>query len=118
MTKRTPEDHLTAINLIEMNETRDYLQRGRAFNGREDAELLDLWVASFEKLFATRGPELKLMVDDIQAELRLRKIELPADRIRSILEKTTAEYDGHDERWADLDLKLDEALRASNKPKN
>jgi hypothetical protein len=118
MTERTPEDDITAIGLIEMNETRDYLERGRAFSGREDVELLDLWVASFEKLFAMRGPQLKLMVDDIQAELRLRKIELPADRVSAILKETTAEYDAHPDRWDDLDRKLDEVLKDSKKPKN
>jgi hypothetical protein len=84
--------------------------------------VLDLWVAAFEKLFATRKSEAKLMVDDIQVELWLRKLEPPADRVRAILEKTNAEMlqpgAENDARWADLDRQFDEVLSALSKPKN
>jgi hypothetical protein len=65
---------------------------------------------------------LKLMVDDIQAELRLRKLELPADRIMTILKKTRAEAlepsAENDARWAELESKFEEALSGLSKPKN
>jgi hypothetical protein len=114
---------VTAMHLVEMNETRDYVARGRAFEGREDTELIDLWVAAFEKLFITRGPEAKLMVDDIQAELRLRKIEPPEDRIpKTILEKMDAEMSApgaeNDPRWDALERKHFQVLAELKKPKN
>jgi hypothetical protein len=126
MTKRTkkPKDDpaFTALGLVEMDETSDYVARGRAFKGREDAEVIDLWVAAFEKLFATRTAEARLMVEDLQAELRLRKIESPADRIRTILEKTEAEMFApgaeNDKRWDDIERKFQQALAGLKKPKN
>jgi hypothetical protein len=122
-TKKPKDDPaLTAMHLVEMNETRDYVARGRAFKGLQDAEAIDLWVAAFEKLFVTRTAEAKLMVNDIQAELRLRKIEPPADRIRTILEKTAAEMyqpgAENDPRWDSLERKFEQALAGLKKPKN
>jgi hypothetical protein len=109
-------------SLIEMDETSDYVARGRAFKGREDVEVLDLWVAAFEKLFATRTAEAKLMVNDLQAELQLRKIEPPEDRIKTILEKTTAEMFApgaeNDKRWDDLERKFKKVLAGLKKRKN
>jgi hypothetical protein len=127
MTRRTkkPKDDpaLTALGLVEMDETSDYVARGRAFKGREDAEVIDLWVAAFEKLFITRGPEAKLMVDDLQAELRLRKIEPPEDRIpKTIREKMDAEMFApgaeNDPRWDALERKFLQVLAGLKKPKN
>jgi hypothetical protein len=126
MTRRTkkPKDDpaVTAASLIEMDETSDYVARGRAFEGREDTEVIDLWVAAFEKLFITRGPEAKLMVGDLQAELRLRKLEPPEDRIKTILEKTAAEMyqpgAENDPRWDALERKHLQVLAGLKKPKN
>ena len=105
-----------------MDETSDYVARGRAFKGREDAEVIDLWVAAFEELFATRTAEAMLMVGDLQAELRLRKINSPEDRIKTILEKTAAEMyqpgAENDPRWGDLERKFEQALAGLKKPKN
>jgi hypothetical protein len=122
-TKKPKDDPaLTALGLVEMDETSDYVARGRAFKGREDAEVIDLWVAAFEKLFATRTAEARLMVEDLSAELRLRKIEPPADRIRTILEKTAAEMyqpgAENDPRWDSLERKFEQALAGLKKPKN
>ena len=125
MAKRTnrPEDDqaVTAASLVEMDETRDYIARGRAFKGREDVEVLDLWVAAFENLFATRTAGARLMVDDLQAELRLRKIKPPEDRIKTILEKTTAEMfepgAEKDKRWDDLERKFQKGSCWAEKPK-
>jgi hypothetical protein len=122
-TKKPKEDPaFTALGLVQMDETSDYVARGRAFKGREDAEVIDLWVAAFEKLFATRTAEAMLMVDDLQAELRLRKIEPPADRIKTILEKTEAEMfepgAENDKRWNDIERKFEQALAGLKKPKN
>jgi hypothetical protein len=122
-TKKPKDDSaVTAMHLVEMNETRDYVARGRTFKGLQDADAIDMWVAAFEKLFVVRTPEVKLMVDDIQAELRLRKLEPPADRIRTILEKSRAESlkpsAANDARWADLERKFEEALSGLTKPKN
>jgi len=122
-TKKSKDDPAaTAVHLIEMNQTRDYVARGRAFECREDTEVIDLWVAAFEKLFATRTAEARLMVDDLQAELRLRKIEPPEDRIRTILEKTKAEMFGpdaeNDPRWDDLESEFEQVLAGLKKPKN
>jgi hypothetical protein len=126
MTRRTkkPKDDpaLTALGLVEMDETSDYVARGRAFKGREDAEVIDLWVAAFEKLFATRTAEAMLTVSDLQAELRLRKIEPPEDRIKTILEKTAAEMHQpgaeNDPRWDDLKRKFERVLAGLKKRKN
>jgi hypothetical protein len=123
-TKRPKDDPaVTAMHLVEMDETSDYVARGRAFKGPQDAEVIDLWVAAFEKLFITRGPEAKLMVDDIQAELRLRKIEPPEDRIpKTILKKMDAEMFApgaeNDARWDALERKFEQALAGLKKPKN
>jgi hypothetical protein len=41
-----------------MNETRDYLARGRRLVGSSDHELQDVWVAAFERWFEQRTREM------------------------------------------------------------
>jgi hypothetical protein len=66
-----------------MNETREYVLRGRALAEWSDAEVQDLWVATFERWFGERTTEHQRNNDDAAAELRHRKLEPPYDRVKA-----------------------------------
>jgi hypothetical protein len=103
-----------------LNETRDYLERGRALKSISDAEALDTWVATFEQWFEKSTKETVRNMDDAAAELRLRKLDLPEDRVRAKIDLLSAEIKrrGPDARSDILDQRIDEFLAAYEKPKN
>lgn len=103
-----------------LNEMRDYLERGRALQGVTDSDALDVWVASFERWFEMRTAESSLNMDDAAAELRLRNLDLPEERVRSKIDILSAEIRrrGPDATSEVLDRRIDEFLAEYDKPKN
>jgi hypothetical protein len=75
-----------------MNETQDYLVRGRAFSALKDDQLKADWKNAFERSSASREPSDARITDDLAAELRLRKLEPPVEEIsQEIWQKMHAE---------------------------
>jgi len=68
-----------------MEETRSYVERGRALKDHSDSAVADIWVATVERWFEARTSETQRQMDDASAELRLRDIKEPADRVASLL---------------------------------
>jgi len=75
-----------------MDQTHDYLARGRVFLALEDDQLRADWERAFERAFATREPLDVRKMDDLSAEARLRKLELP-EISEEILQKIQAEQE-------------------------
>jgi hypothetical protein len=112
-----------AIELLhhaQMNETRDYLERGRGLEQHTDEELKAVWAAIFEKHFAEPTKESARNMNDAGAELRLRNIDLPVERVQETFDALQAEIKkaGPDVPSKSLDEEIDEFLEARKKPKN
>src|SRR5207302_1335968 len=79
---------LTASMLqsAEMDETAQYLARGRQFAALEEEDLGRRWTAAFKLLFATGAEGALLLSNDLSAELRLRGVALPFDTVSAEME--------------------------------
>jgi hypothetical protein len=67
-----------------MKELENYLQRGRPLKGTTDEELKRIWVTQVKTFSAAvlRGFSFtRRELDDAQAELGLRKLDLPSDEV-------------------------------------
>ena len=112
-----------AIELLhhaQMIETRDYLERGRALASQTVDEIKSVWVAMFERWFDEKTAENRRNMDDAAAELRLRDLEPPYDRVKAKTDELQAEIKrlGPDAFSEELDEEIDEFLEARKKPKN
>jgi hypothetical protein len=105
---------------VQMNETRDYLSRGRCFENSGDAELQELWVVAFRRFFAERSLESRDEMSDAAAELNLRSLEPPLDRVEDLTQKLLSELNrrGPDASSESLERTNEEFLEARSKPKN
>jgi hypothetical protein len=59
-----------------------YLERGRVHENCGDDELMDVWVSAFELWFETRSGHTGRDMDDVAAEIRLRRLNIPYDRVK------------------------------------
>ena len=112
-----------AIELLQhaqMKETQDYVGRGRALASQTDDEVESVWVAMFERWFDEKTAENRRNMDDASAELRLRDLEPPYDRVKAKTDELQAEIKrlGPDAFSEGLDEEIDEFLEARKKPKN
>jgi hypothetical protein len=104
----------------QMNETTDYLQRGRELAHLSDADVADTWVTRFKAWFAEKSPAATRDMDDAAAELRLRDLPIPEERVQSEVSSLQAKIRklGPDAKSASLDAAIDEFLSARAQPKN
>jgi hypothetical protein len=68
-----------------MEETRSYVQRGRALKDSVDGDVLDLCVAKVERWFYDRSEQNLQSMNDTMAELRLRGLNMPEDRLEPLI---------------------------------
>jgi hypothetical protein len=96
-----------------MNETRAYIERGRRLERFSDQDVLDAWVAAFEREDARN-------MEDAAAELRLRGIEEPHERVRPKIDVLKAEIErlAPDAQPEGLDQRIKDFLAALRGPKN
>jgi hypothetical protein len=111
---------IESLQHAQMNQTRDYAERGRALASLTDDEVKSVWVAMFETWFDKKTPENARNMDDAAAELRLRDLEPPYDRVKAKTDELQAEIKkaGPDVPSKSLDEEIDEFLEARKKPKN
>jgi hypothetical protein len=74
-----------------MDETQSYLERGRSLESTSETALKDIWETRFKAAFKSRRPDDFESLDDASAELRLRNIEAPFDRVQVELEDAQEE---------------------------
>jgi hypothetical protein len=108
------------LHHAQMNETRDYLARGRSLAGSNDSQILDVWVVTFEVWFERRTDEARRNMDDAAAEIRLRNLEYPYDRVKAQVETLQAAIKrlGPNAPSESLDRAEAEFFAARSKPKN
>ena len=124
MTKRRRRDDADALaeSYLQhelMNETKDYLDRGRRFKLLAVTELNEKWVIVFRRFTAHDRTPIGEM-DDLAAELRLRGLDPPYDRVRSEMSKLQDEIKrlGPDAPSDRLDERIARFLAEHKKAKN
>jgi hypothetical protein len=83
MKKRGHDPNLIALAMIEsdlMEQTKNYLEGGRKFESLPVDRLKDKWVTAFKEWRKTGNSK---EVNDTYAELRLRNIEPPFERVQA-----------------------------------
>jgi hypothetical protein len=123
--KRTADEKgddlaIEQLQHAQMKETRDYVERGRGLASQTDDEVKSVWVAMFERWFDEKTAENRRNMDDASAELRLRDLEPPYDRVKAKTDELQAEIKrlGPDAFSEEFDEEIDEFLEARKKPKN
>jgi hypothetical protein len=103
-----------------LEQTRDYLTRGRRFERLRIDQLNEEWAKAFRQFVRRQiGPYVRDM-DDAGAELRLRGEEFPTHLVMSEVEQLKAAIQrvGPISLSAEFDRKIDEFIRDMNKPKH
>ena len=103
-----------------LEQTRDYLTRGRHFERLRLDRLNEEWAKAFRQFVTQRiGPHLRDM-DDAGAELRLRGEEFPTYLVTAEVEQLRAAVQriGPFFPSAEFDRKVDEFIRDLGKPKH
>jgi hypothetical protein len=66
-----------------MERVRKYLYEGRRFETLSIGDLRSEWISAFDRcLVSQTAPESRKLVDDLQAEMEVRKIEPPFDEAK------------------------------------
>jgi hypothetical protein len=103
-----------------LEQTRDYLTRGRRFERLRIDQLNEEWAKAFRQFVRWQiGPYVRDM-DDAGAELRLRGEEFPTHLVTAEVEqlRATIQRVGPISPSAEFDRKIDEFIRDMNKPKH
>lgn len=103
-----------------MSETRAYVERGRAFEAISSDEILDTWIAMFERWFGERTAAHARDMNDLAAEIRLRGLEVPYESVGDKARVLQAELLSRaaEEDYLKLDCKIDDFFDARRRPKN
>jgi hypothetical protein len=83
MSEREDDEANAFLDHVAMEETRDYLERGRRFSGESTENIKQLWTNAFKQWFAKRTAESQREFDDLAAELRLRSAEPPYETVEA-----------------------------------
>ena len=103
-----------------LEQTRDYVTRGRRFERLRIDQLNEEWAKAFRQFVRRQiGPYVRDM-DDAGAELRLRGEEFPTHLVTSEVEQLRAivQRVGPISPSAEFDRKIDEFIKDMNKPKH
>jgi hypothetical protein len=74
-----------------MEETRAYVERGRVLKDLNDQDIMNICVAAVERWFGDRSDKNQREMDDVAAEIRLRGLEMPEERLKPLTEKMREE---------------------------
>lgn len=118
MKKRGHDPRLIADAMIAsdlMEQTKNYLERGRKFESLTVDQLKDKWVMDF-KMWRNTGNSKEM--DDTYAELRLRDIEAPFERVQAERAAMIDEIKQDRPDNPGILAKIEKFLEAFKKPRN
>jgi hypothetical protein len=88
MEKFDGQDEVSEIALVEeflqhalMKESADYARRGVSYASALVSDINDQWTAAFQAVFTQQQQHRIREMDDLAAELRIRGLEPPYDRV-------------------------------------
>jgi hypothetical protein len=121
MSSKDEDDMAVLANALvqnaHMNETHDYVTRGRHFGELDIEELNARWVTAFRGLFVNHDLDQRRDFNDADAEFRLRPSEPPHDMVRSELAAMTEALRANPTS-VDLSQALGDLFRDIDKRKN
>jgi hypothetical protein len=119
------DDHTNAmvdafLQHTQMEETQQYLSRGREFKTISEAELKLRWAEAFRRWCKAHSPGHVRKLDDLSAELRLRGLEPPEDSVKVELsmmrEEIQHEYKSDPDWQEEIAKRIAEFREAMDKP--
>ena len=103
-----------------MEETAQYLSRGRQFRTTSEVELKLRWAEALRRWIRTHSPGNVRQLDDLSAELRLRGMGPPEDSVKaelsSMVEEIRRDYESDPECLEDIATRIAEFRMAMDKP--
>jgi hypothetical protein len=82
-----PEDFWSSVTEDRMERTRRYVEEGRQFKSLEDADLKSQWINAWRKRAASPANlDIGKLADDLEAEMEIRKIDPPRDKVKAEIE--------------------------------
>jgi hypothetical protein len=101
-----------------VEQRRDYLDRGRRFAKLDGVQLSENWITAVRNWLARKDQTSELMMDDLTAELRLRGFDPPYDAVKPELASRFAKIDETAQKKAGKALarRIGTFLRDSDKP--
>src|SRR5271165_4253375 len=93
-----------------VEQTQDYLARGRRFAALDVGQLSEDWIIAVRSWLACKDREREQMMDDLTAELQLRRSEPPYDAVKQELAARFALIEGADQAKAGTQLAQEVAL--------
>jgi hypothetical protein len=81
-TDKANDEMFTYMRHIQMNELKDYLDRGRRFGGAVTSELNEKWIFAFRRFVASEAKMETREMEDVSAELRLRGLDVPYEAVK------------------------------------
>jgi hypothetical protein len=97
-----------------MDETRDYLARGRRFETLSSDQLNDEWERAFRSWFSRRDDPREM--NDCDAELRLRNVEPPYERVERELKQMHKEIMNEEPHNTAVRAKIAKFLDSKDNP--
>ena len=101
-----------------MRETEVYLGRGRTFASTAIDEIRLRWIAAFKAWFHSRTEDNLREMNDLEAELRLRGVEPPYEKVGPELEAMRAEIERAGPRNPSVERAIQEFRASLSTPKN
>ena len=101
-----------------MDEAEAYLKRGRTYAGLTANELNERWTAAYRLWFRARSSENQIVVDDLGAELALRRLLPPYKTVAAELAEAQAEIIAEGPRNPNLRRRIQDYLDKKDGPKN
>ena len=83
------------LRAAQMDQAQSYLERGRQLRELCDADLKEIWVEAFDRWFESRSTRTGRIMDDVAAEIRLRGLNMPYDRVKSKIDRLKENVDRH-----------------------
>lgn len=103
----------------QMEQTQSYISRGCCFSSLEDNELLERWAEATRAWYRSFGASDSREADDLSAEIKLRKLAVPNDRLSIDLEIVRREMERNFERGRpEFRRRIRDIFEAMDKPPN
>src|SRR5229473_5280476 len=101
-----------------IEQTQDYLARGRRFATLDVGQLSEDWIIAVRSWLARKDRARERMMDDLTAELQLRGSEPPYDAVKKELAARFAgiENAAQNKIWSEVAREIGEFMREREKP--
>ncbi len=82
-----------------MEATQSYLARGRLLNSESNEDLKVQWIAQLTAMADATSQFDRQLMDDLESELGLRGIEIPADKVPKVVDRLAARSKAQGDEW-------------------